>query len=333
MTKSVAAGLVLALALASGAAFAAPSGYHVIDRISGPDGGWDYVRIDAANNRALVAHGGSVMAVDLATRAVTPGLAPGANLHDPLPLNAAEMLVSNGGTATVVFADAKTGATLATVKTGAGPDAEAFDPKTGLVLVMDHRGGDVTLVDPRTRASVGSIMVGGDLEAAAVDGAGRAYVNVENKNEIAVLDIPGRKVVTRYPLAGCDGPTGIAYDAVDKQLIAACDGSTLVVEAATGKVVATLKTGAGADGVAFDPARRLAFVPSGRLGSLSVVSIGKGKAAIIDTVPTQVSARTITLDERTGRLYLPAAKYGPAPAGGSRPAMIPGSFELLVVGK
>jgi len=334
MRASGLAALCLGVCAAASAAQAAGSGYRVIDRVSGPDGGWDYVRVDPANNRVLVAHGGSVIALDIATKKVTPGLAPGAVLHDPLPVNGgAEVLVTNGGTAEAVFYNAKSFAEVARVKTGVGPDAAAFDGKSGLVLVMDHRGGDVTLIDPKAHKAVGSIVVGGDLEAAAVDGAGRAFVNVENKNEIAVLDLAKRTVVTRYPLAGCDGPTGLAYDAADKQLIAACDGATVVLDAATGKIVATLPTGKGADGVAFDPKQHLAFVPAGRDGTLSVVSVAKGKASIVDTVKTEVSARTIGLDPRDGRVYLPSAEFGLRPAGGGRPPMVPGSFKILVVGK
>jgi DNA-binding beta-propeller fold protein YncE len=332
MIVSRIAALCLGLCAAT-AAQAAGSGYHVLDRIAGPDGGWDYVRVDPANNRVLVAHGGTVVALDIATKAVTPGLAPGAILHDAMPVNGgAEVMVTNGGTAEAVFYNAKTWAEVARVKTGVGPDAAAFDAHSGLVLVMNHRGGDVTLIDPKAHKAVGSITVGGDLEAAAVDGAGRAYVNVENKNEIAVLDLAKRTVVAHYPLAGCDGPTGLAYDAADKQLIAACDGASVVVDAASGKVVATLATGKGADGVAFDPKQKLAFVPAGRDGTLSVVSIGKGKASIVDTVKTQVGARTIGLDLRDGRVYLPAAEYGPKPATGRAPMLL-GSFKILVVGK
>lgn len=333
MTVSRIAALCLAACAAATGACAAGSGYHVLDKVSGPDGGWDYVRVDPAGNRVLVAHGGSVVVMDLATKAVTPSVAPGLMLHDPLPVNGAtEVLVTNGGTAEAVFYNAKTWAEVARVKTGIGPDAAAIDPRSGLVLVMDHRGGDITLVDPKAHKAVGSIMIGGDLEAAAADGAGRAYVNVENKNEIAVVDIARREVITRYPLAGCDGPTGLAYDAANKQLIAACDGSTVVLDAASGKIVATLATGRGADGVAYDPKQKLAFVPSGREGTLAVVSISKGKASIVDTVKTQVGARTIGLDPRDGRLYLPAADYGPRPATGRAP-MLPGSFKILVVGK
>lgn len=335
MTVSRIAALCLGLSLLGAGAQAADagaSGYRVVDRIDGPDGGWDYIRVDASHNRVLVAHGGSVMAVDIATKAVS-SFGPGTILHDAMPVNGgAEVLVTNGGTATAVFIDAKTSAVVATVPTGKGPDAVTFDAKTGLVLVMDHAGGQITLIDPKTHKVAGTIEVGGDLEAAAVDGTGKAYVNVENKNEIAVIDIVGRKVVTRYALTGCDGPTGIAYDAADKLLIAACDGSTDVIEAATGKVRQTLATGKGADGVVFDPRQKLAFVPSGREGTMAVIAFAKGKGMIIDTVPTQVGARTIALDERSGRVYLPTAKFAPA-AAGARPARIPGTFQILVVGK
>lgn len=335
MTASRIAALCLGLCAAVPiTAQAAGSGYHVIDRISGPDGGWDYVRVDPANNRVLVAHGGSVVALDIATKAVTGELARGAILHDPLPVNGGtEVMVTNGGTAEAVFYDAKTWAEVARVKTGAGPDAATFDAHSGLVLVMDHRGGDITLIDPKAHKAVGAIPVGGDLEAAAVDGAGKAWVNVENKNEVVAIDITARKALTHHPLAGCDGPTGLAYDAADKQLIAACDGSTVVVDAPTGKIVATLPTGKGADAVAYDPGQKLAFVPAGQDGTLAVVSIGKGKASIVDTVKTQVSARTAAIDLRSGRVYLAAAEFGPRPAAGGRPPLVPGSFKILVIGK
>jgi hypothetical protein len=322
---------VAALMLAAGAAEAA-TGYHVVDRIKGPDGGWDYVRVDGANNRVLITHGGSVMAIDLATSAVS-SFAPGQRLHIALPVNGGrEVLVTNGGTNTAVFYDAK-GTQLASVDTGKGPDAAGVEPKTGLIMVIDHAGGQVTLVDGKTHKVAGTIDVGGDLEEVAADGTGRAFVNVEDKSQIAVLDVPGRKVVARWALAGCDGPTGLAYDAADKALLAACDGATAVVDARSGKVVQTLSTGRGADGIAFDPKQKLAFVPAGRAGTLSVISVAGGKASVVDTVPTQIGARTIGLDERTGRLYLPAAKYAPPPAAGGRPTITPGSFEVLVVGK
>ena len=305
-------------------------GYHVVDRIAGPDGGWDYVRVDAAHNQVLIAHGAAVTAVNLATKKVTPALASGVRLHDVMPV-AGEVAVTNGGPGTVVFISPTTGAIVATVQAGKNPDAETYDAHSGLVLVMNHSGGDITLVDPRTHKAVGVIVVGGDLEAAVVDGAGHAFVNVEDKNQIAELDVAARKVLARYPLAGCDGPTGLAYDAADKLLIAACDGAIDVVDARSGKVLQTLVTGKGADGVAYDAKRRLAFVPAGRDGTLAVIAVARTGSRVVETVPTQASARTIALDERTGRLYLPAAKFAPPAQAGGRPTLIPGSFELIVV--
>ncbi len=318
-------------ACAASAALAEPPTYRVVDRIAGPDGRWDYVRVDVANNRVLVVHGISVMSADLASGAVTAGLAPGRLLHDALPVNGgSQYLVTDGGSGTAAFVDAKTNAVMTTVKTGVNPDAATFDPHSGLVLVMNHSGGDITLIDPKTQTAVGVIPVGGALEAAAVDGTGKAFVNVEDKNQIAVVDLKTRAVTARYPLTGCDGPTGIAYDAADRMLIVACDGATAFVDAGTGAVLQALPTGKGADGIAFDAGRRLAFVSAGRDGSMAVIAVRRGKSAVVQTLQTEVSARTIALDSRTGRLYLPSAHMIPAVSGG-RPTAAPGSFHLLVI--
>jgi DNA-binding beta-propeller fold protein YncE len=331
MTASRVAALCLAVLSLSASAHAAAPAYHIVDRIAGPDGRWDYVRVDAASNRVLVAHGTSVTAVGLADRAVTAGLAPGVLLHDAMPVNGHEMLVTDGGKGVAVFADVRSGETVATLKAGKNPDAAVFDARSGLVLVMNHSGGDLTLIDAKSHAAVGTIEVGGDLEAAAVDGGGHAFVNVEDKNQIAVIDIASRRVTARYALIGCDGPTGIAYDAADAMLIAACDGDTAFVDARTGKTLQTLPTGKGADGVAFDPKRKLAFVPAGRAGTLAVVAVARGRSSIVQTVQTEIGARTIALDGRSGRLYLPSARFTPAATTGARPTIIPGSFHVLVV--
>lgn len=310
-----------------------PPPYAVVDRIPAADGGWDYLRIDPPHNRILIPRGVSVSAIDLASKAVTAGLAPGGRQHIALPVNdGAEMLVTNGADNTAIFADALTGATLASVPTGKGPDSATLDPKSGYALVMGHAGGDVTLIDTRTHTVIGAIPVGGALEEAAADGAGRAFVNVEDKNEIAVLDLATLRASTRWPLAGCDGPTGLAYNVRDKLLIAACNGATAVVRASDGKVVQLVATGKGADGAAYDARRNLAFVPAGRDGTLAVIAFDHGVARIVQTVTTQKGARTIAEDERTGRVYHPAAQYGAPAAAGGRPSTLPGSFEILVIG-
>lgn len=325
--------LFCAAAVIASAARAALSGYHITDRIAGPDGGWDYASYDAGRDRVLVARTTSVTAVDLKTRAVNPAFASAARGHAAFPVNGGkEVAITNGSANTVTFVDATTGALLATVPTGNGPDDAIIEPKTGLLLVMDHKGGTVTLVDAKTHTVAGTIAVGGILEAAAVDGKGRVFVNVEDKNQIAVLDVPGRKVTARYELAGCEGPTGIAYAAADKLLISACDGVAEVVAADSGKVVRQIKIGEGADGVAYDAGRHLAFIPAGMSGTLSVISVAHGSATLVDTVVTQKGARTLALDTLGGRVFLPVAKYV-IPTDGGRPTPTPGTFELLVVAK
>lgn len=326
--------MCLATLAAASVAHAAGSGYHVIDRIPGPDGGWDYASYDAARDRVLVARTEAVSAVDLKTRVVNPAFAAAARGHAAFALNGGtEVLITNGTPNTAVFVNADTGATLATVATGDGPDDAIVDPKSGLLLVMAHRAGAVTLIDPKTHMAVGTIAVGGVLEAVAVDGKGRAFVNVEDKNQIAVIDIAGRKVLARYALTGCEGPTGIAYAAADRLLISACDGVVEIVQADTGKVIRKIRIGDGADGVAYDARRKLAFVPAGRDGTLAIIAVAHGDAALVDTVPTQKGARTLALDPASGRVFLPTATYVAASAPGGRPTVAPGTFQLLVVGK
>ena len=201
----------------------------------------------------------------------------------------------------------------------------------GLVLVMDHAGGQVELIDPKAHRVVGTIDVIGDMEAAAVS-AGRAYVNVGDKNEIAVINIAGRKVIDRWALPGCDAPTGIALIADGKRLMAACDGSSVIVDIAKGKVVQALPTGRGADGIAYGARRKLAFVPAGRDGTLAVIDVHADRAKIAQTLPNQASSRTIAIDPASGRLYIPAAKFTKALPTGGRPAMVLGSFVVLVIG-
>ncbi|MDB5476656.1 MAG: hypothetical protein JWP49_2167 [Phenylobacterium sp.] len=320
-----------ALTLAATAASAAPGGYRILDRIKGPDGGWDFVRVEPAHDRLWMTRGTSVMAVDLASGKVTAGLAPGERLHDVLPVNGGkELLITLGNANTAIFVDAQTGATLASVPTGKNPDAVEFDPASGLVLVMDHDGGDVVLIDPATHKGVGQIQIGGGLEVAAVDGKGRAFVNVEDKNDTAVLDIKARKVVGRIALPGCDGPTGIAYVAKRNWLIASCDGSTDVVDAGSGKLIKTLKSGKEADGVGYDARRELAFV-AGRDGTLTIISLKGGKPTVVQVLKTEANNRTLAVDPRSGRVYLPVAQLA-APAPGQKLAPVPGTFHVLVVG-
>ncbi len=335
--KILISGAALALA-AAGAVLAAdasagPSGYKVIGHVALTDGGWDYVNFDSANHRVLVGRSTGVSEVDVNT--LSASLLPGPNVHGAIPVNGGkELLTTDGAAGGAHILDGRTGANLATIPTGRGPDSARVDPHSGLAMVMNHAGGDIALIDVKQRKVVGAITVGGTLEEAVADGAGKAYVNLEDKNEVVALDIDGRKVLAHYPMAGCTGPTGLTMAVPEKLLFVACGGSSnmAVVKADTGALVKLIKTGAGADGIAYDPARHLIFVPGGRDGNLTVLQLKGQDVTSIDTVTTQRGARTLTIDPASGRLYLMTSQVGAAPAGG-RAASIPGSFEVMVVGK
>ena len=318
-------------ALSAAAAPAEPT-YAVSGKIAGPDGRWDYVSFDPAHRRLYVSRGDGVLALDVDSGVVTPHLADGKGTHEPLVLPGGDtLLVTNGGSATALVINAADGKQIGEIPTGPAPDAAGFETGSGLAVVVSAVG-TATLIDPATKAVVASIPVGGKLEFLAGDGHGHMFVNVETKNEIARIDLK-TKAVSYYKLDGCDSPGGLAYDPKAGVLIASCDGGVAkVVSARTGVVLATLAIGKGPDAVIFDPVRGLAFIPCGGDGVLDVIKVGKGSdAKIIQVVTTERGARTGMVDPKTGRIYLPAAAYGPPAAAGGRPQMLPGSFHLLVV--
>ncbi|MDR7114472.1 hypothetical protein [Caulobacter sp. BE254] len=335
-TKFLAAS-ILALTVATAAqALAAPEPMKIVDRIAGPDGGWDYANFDPVHRRLYVAHGAAVTAIDVDTGMVTPALVAAQRAHIALPLPGGdELLVTNGGANTATLVDAMTGMVRATVATGQNPDAALFDPASGLAFVMNGRSGDITLIDAKAAKAVGVIPVGGKLEFGVSDGRGRVFVNIEDKSEIAVIDTAARKVVAHWAMAGCDEPSGLAYAADVHLLIAACaNGKAEVVSSVSGKVVASLPVGEEPDAAFYDAWRHLAYVPSGGTGTLSVLAVrGPKDVVLVQTLQTRLGARTGALDPKTGKVYLPSAEYDSPSQPGGRARVKPGSFAILVVGR
>jgi YVTN family beta-propeller protein len=310
----------------------APINLSVVRTIPGPDGGWDYASIDADARRLYVAHGDAVTAVDLDSGKVNPKLVEGKHLHAVLPLADGKVLATNGGNNTATLFDGASGKVIASIPTGTSPDAAIFDPSSGLVLVMNAHGGDITLIDPKTTTSVGRIDVGGALEFAVADGQGKAYVNIEDKGAIAVVDIAGRKVVTHYTLTGCTEPSGLALDPKTGVMVAACaNNKAIAIRAKDGMIVATLNIGGHPDATIFDAKRGLFFIPCAE-GNLAVIAAGE-VPAVLATVKTAAGARTGALDSKTGNLYLPTADLTPPPPGEKHYGITPGTFRILVVGE
>jgi DNA-binding beta-propeller fold protein YncE len=302
--------------------------------IPGPDGGWDYAAVDAEARRLYVARGDGVMAVDLDSGKVTSRLVEGKRLHSVLPLADGKALSTNGGDNTATLFEAATGKVIASIATGVNPDAAIFDPSSGLVLVMDAgRDGEIMLIDPKTATSPGKIAVGGKLEFAAADGHGRVFVNVEDKSEIAVVDIAARKVTARYPLTGCEEPSGLALNPATGLLVAACANKKAVaVQSKDGAITATLTISERPDAVLYDARRNLFFIPCGE-GNIAVIGEASGIPSAIGTIPTANGARTAALDMKTGKLYLPTADFNAPAAGEKRHTVVPGTFRVLVVGE
>ena len=326
---------LLAIALAgfgplAGTTAAAIPTYEVTARIPGPDGFWDYASFEPVKRRLYVSRGDGVMALSVDTGKITPRMAAGDRTHQPLALpGGRRLLFTNAGDNSARIFDTVSGALIADIPTAQGPDAAAYDPATSLVLVMT-RSGEVTLIDPWSAKAVGQIDLGAPLEAAAVDGKGRAYVNEVSRNEIAVLDLRRRKVVTHYDLRDCQGPSGLAYDRRTGLLISACANNLAkVLRASDGVQVADLPIARGPDAVILDEGRRLAFIPCGWDGVLDVISLKSPRdVSVIETVKTQPGARTGAVDPKTGKLYLPTATYTLTDG---HPMVTPGAFQILVV--
>ena len=318
--------------LASAAALAAAAlpTYSVVGELPAGDGGWDLASVDPGDQRLYVAHGDRVTAFDLRTGTAIDRLVPGARVHAALAIPGThDVIATNGETNTAVLFDGRTGQVRVTIPTGKNPDAAAYDPATRTVWVMNPGSGDATVIDPFAGNAVATVPIGGSLELGVADGRGHLFVNVEDKNEVVVLDTRTRRVLKHLPLAGCDGPTGIAFDPASREILSACANGVAVISSPDGRRIASVTIGKGADGAEFDAHRHLALIPAGRDGTLTLVRLG-AKPAVVGQVRTAISARTLALDPSTGRAYLPAATLA-APVGTQRPRPLPGTFRVLVV--
>ena len=305
---------------------------RVVADLHGPDrsGGWDYAAVDDASGRLLVARMDGVQTVILADSRPGRRLAAGRHVHAVLPLRGNRVLFTNGDTDTATLVDATSGALLATFGTGAKPDSAAFDAASGQVLVMDGDDGTVTRIDvmvPRPHVA-GRFAVGGALETSAPDGAGRLFINIKDRNQIAVVSLSSGTVTARLPLAGCDGPTGLAYSRAHRLLVSACRNGVAKVLDENGAERASLAIGPRPDAVIDDPAHDRMFIPSGGDGTLAEIAFSP-EPHVARVVTTRAGARTGAYDPRTHRIYLP---YGQTiRASGQLPELVPGSFGVLVL--
>jgi hypothetical protein len=322
---------LLAVSAAPGA-----SGYKVIKTvpISG-EGGWDYVTVDSDARRVYVSHATQVVVLDADSYEVVGSIPDTQGVHGiAIASDLGRGFTSNGRTNTATIFDLKTLKTIGTVNTGANPDAIVYDSGTKRVFTLNGRSKDATAINAADGTVAGTLALGGKPEFAVADGKGSIYVNIEDTSELVQFDPQKLTVTHRWPQKPCQEASGLAIDRKNRRLFSGCDNKMMaVMDADSGKVVATPPIGEAVDANGFDPATQLAFASNGD-GTLTVVhEDSPDKFTVVENVPTKKSARTMALDLKTHNIFLPAADFDPPAPGERRGKMKPGSFVLLVLGK
>jgi len=329
----------IALVLLALSVFSYAQKYAVTGRIPiEGDSGWDYLLANSAGRVLYVSHGTEVQVIDLDTEKPTTKITGMKRIHGIAVASEFNRgFISDGGDDAVVIFDLKSNAVLDKVKAGNNPDGILYDPASKRVFAFNGRSQDATAIDAASGKVVGTIPLGGKPEFPVSDGKGNVYVNIEDKSEIVQLDPQAMKVKSRWSIAPCEEPSGLAMDTSMRRLFSVCDNQKMaVVNADSGKVVTTVPIGNGPDAAGYDADKKLVFSSNGE-GTLTVVKQESAdKYSVIDNVKTERSARTMTIDTKTHKIYLSAAQLGepPAPTAENphpRPKMVPGTFHVLIL--
>jgi len=282
------------------------------------DGGTDYVAVEAATGRVFVSRSTHMMVVDGATGKVLGDIPNTPGVHGAgIATRVGHGFTTNSGDQTVTMFDLKTLEVLKQIKIGPGLDGIMFDEPDNKIILTNHSRpiGTLTALDPQSGDIVATVELEDTApEGAAADGRGHIFVNNESKNTIQVIDVKTWKATASWPLAPCEGPTGIAYDKTTDRIFSGCSNTSVVVDASTGKVVASIKNGTRVDALGWDPARKLIYIPNGGEGNVTVVHQDSAdKYTVVETVPTFAGAKTICVDPATHNVYLFQPERGPAP--------------------
>jgi DNA-binding beta-propeller fold protein YncE len=333
---------ILSLSLAAVAVAAAGPGYHVVKTYKvGGDGGWDYLTVDASARRFYISRGTHVIVLDADSGKNVGDIPDTPGVHGiALAPELGKGFVSNGREGTVTVFDLKTLAPSGSkIKVGENPDAILYEPATKRVFTFNGRSQDSTAIDAASGKVLATIKLDGKPEFAASDAKGEVFVNIEDKSELTVIDPNKLEVKTKWPLAPCTEPSGLAIDRKNRRLFVGCDTKMMaVVDADSGKVLATPAIGEGVDATAYDDETDLAFASCGQ-GVLTVVKQDSPqKFSVVENVKTEPGARTMALDTKTHNVFTVTAKFGPPPAATAdnphpRRTILPDTFEVLVLSK
>ena len=284
------------------------------------DGGTDYVAVEAATGRVFVSRATHMMVVEGATGKVLGDIPNTPGVHGAgIAPNAGHGFTTNGGDSTVTMFDLTTLAVIKQIKVDVGGlDGIMYDAPDDKIILTNHSRpiGTLVALDPKTGDIVGTAELEDTApEGAAADGKGHIFVNNEGKNTIQVIDVKTWKATASWPLAPCEGPTGIAYDPASNRIFSGCNKTSVVLDANTGKIVATIANGTRVDALGWDPSKKLVFIPNGGEGNVTVAhQDSPDKYTVVATVDTFAGAKTIAVDPKTHNVYLFQPERGPAPA-------------------
>ncbi len=322
--------------------YAAGGPYHFLKEIPvGGEGGWDYLSVDEAGRRLYVSHASKVVVIDLDKGTVCGEITNTPGVHGlAVAPDLQRGFTSNGRENTASIVDLKTLETLSKVDTGQNPDSMLYEPGQREVYMFNGRGQSATVIDAKAGKVVATIPLEGRPEFAGADTkAGRVYNNIEDKSEVVAIDTKAHQVVNHWPIAPGAEASGMAIDVAHHRLFLGCGNKLMVMmDSETGKVVASVPIGDGVDANAFDPGTQYAFA-SCRDGTVTIAhEDAPDKLTVVQTLATERGSRTMTLDPKTHRIYLGAAKFevpaevASGSGGRARPKMVPGSFKVLVYG-
>lgn len=328
MRRQIVTGVAL---IAMAAAFAAAQGQYlqIADiQVGGPlPAQWDYLLADAASKRLYVSHNAEVVVIDTATNQVVGRIADTPGVHG-MAVGAAKVFTSNGRENKVSVVDPKTLATTTKIDSGGvNPDAITFDAKRNEVWVFNHTGQSASQINAATNAVVATIPLTGTAETGQSDGAGKVYVNIEDKDQIDVIDVAAKKVSASWSVAPGSGPTGMALDNARHRLFVGAGKMMVMMDATNGKVVSSVPICNGTDATWYDAGTNLAF-SSCRDGKITVAKVAGDTMTVVQTIETSPGSKTMALDSATHKLYVAAAK--PNTSGGR--GNDPNSFHVLVYG-
>jgi len=342
MTRSrklnFAAALCAALALPA-AAQAGHPGYHVVNSFTlGGEGGWDYLNIDPATGNLFITRGNHMMVVNPENGKLIADIGGLQGIHGTVFLDG-RAYITEGGANRLAVIDTRNFTKIGEIAVGSRPDSVLYDPVTRRIFTFNSASKDATAVDVASGNAIGTVPLGGKPEAAVGDEAGTIFVNIEDKNELITFDAATLVVKNHYPLAPCQQPSGIAADIAHARVFSGCDNKMIAVtDMKNGKVVTQIAIGEGVDANRFDPVTGLVFSSNGESGTLTVaLEDSPDSFMVMQNLLTADGARTMELDPKSHHIYVVTADrkaVTPTPDHPHpRPALVPGTFRLLVLAR